>query len=1070
MKSRCIVLAVFLMSIFSSSVFAQSNYVTTWQTRYPSSQSVNNVNTALGSKCRFCHFTSSTSTWNAYGWALRLEINNNGKTISQALAAVESLNSDGDPTNSSNLVEINANAQPGWTSGANNTRYNTSSTVLNQTAPAISNLDPAAATQPAINVSPASLAFGSGVVGVTKTLAATISNSGNANLSVTGLSITGSSDFKLNSSVPATPLTVAPSASVNISVDFTPSSTGAKVGTFQIASSDPSKATVSVNLSGTGDPVPQPDINVLPVSLGFGTEVVGATKTLTTTINNIGNASLTVTGLSITGSSDFKLNSSAPAVSFTVAANASVDVAVDFIPSSTGAKVATLQIASSDPDEATVSVNLSGTGSPVLQPDINVLPVSLGFGTEVVGATKTLTTTINNIGNTDLTVTGLSISGSSDFKLNSSAPVVSFTVAANASVDVAVDFIPSSTGAKVATLQIASSDPDEATVSVNLSGTGSSMTQPDINVLPVSLGFGTEVIGATKTLTATISNVGNADLTVTGLSISGSSDFKLNSSAPAVSFTVAANNSVEIAVDYTPSSAAASSATLQIASSDPDEATVSVNLSGTGSSVAQPDINVLPAALDFGTEVVGTTKTLTAAISNIGNADLTVTGLSISGSSDFSLNSSTPSVSFTVAANNSVEIAVDFTPSSAAASSATLQIASSDPDEATVSVNLSGTGTDTTIQSVDYDVKEFSVTKSVKLKEGKSIKIKLVAENNGTTNEPRNATVKGIQNNAEIYNQTISISVDPANSDDGDDDDDDDNNNGGGSNGHTVNEDGVYHRPGLKDPMTNCTECHGSDLKGGDVGVSCYSCHDAKWSESGNGDGNNTGGSNGHTVNKDGVYHRPGLNDPMTNCTECHGSDLKGGSVGVSCYSCHGAKWSENGDDDESDKQALTANKTTSSSEEDNDEEEANVETFEFPDYTAIASGDITWTITIDDDDSDLDEASATTKVSGQKSSVVEVKPSKVSIKAGKKKELAANIKTKSSKKKSATTSQKFDWYVNDVLGGNSEVGTITPVKKGGKAKYAAPTKLTGSNKITIKAVSKSDSSLYGTSQVTIQK
>lgn len=46
-----------------------------------------------------------------------------------------------------------------------------------------------------------------------------------------------------------------------------------------------------------------------------------------------------------------------------------------------------------------------------------------------------------------------------------------------------------------------------------------------------------------------------------------------------------------------------------------------------------------------------------------------------------------------------------------------------------------------------------------------------------------------------------------------------------------------------------------------------------------------------HTVNKNGVMHKSGLTDPLTNCTECHGSDLKGGSVGVSCYSCHGKKW-----------------------------------------------------------------------------------------------------------------------------------------------------------------------------------
>lgn len=45
---------------------------------------------------------------------------------------------------------------------------------------------------------------------------------------------------------------------------------------------------------------------------------------------------------------------------------------------------------------------------------------------------------------------------------------------------------------------------------------------------------------------------------------------------------------------------------------------------------------------------------------------------------------------------------------------------------------------------------------------------------------------------------------------------------------HTVNEGGVYHKPGLKSPNANCTECHGATLRGGE-GPSCTSCHGVKW-------------------------------------------------------------------------------------------------------------------------------------------------------------------------------------------------------------------------------------------------
>ena len=46
--------------------------------------------------------------------------------------------------------------------------------------------------------------------------------------------------------------------------------------------------------------------------------------------------------------------------------------------------------------------------------------------------------------------------------------------------------------------------------------------------------------------------------------------------------------------------------------------------------------------------------------------------------------------------------------------------------------------------------------------------------------------------------------------------------------GHILYENGVFHRPGLWDPLTNCVGCHGADLKG-DRGPSCYSCHGPEW-------------------------------------------------------------------------------------------------------------------------------------------------------------------------------------------------------------------------------------------------
>ena len=46
-----------------------------------------------------------------------------------------------------------------------------------------------------------------------------------------------------------------------------------------------------------------------------------------------------------------------------------------------------------------------------------------------------------------------------------------------------------------------------------------------------------------------------------------------------------------------------------------------------------------------------------------------------------------------------------------------------------------------------------------------------------------------------------------------------------------------------------------------------------------------------HTIKKEGYMHKTGLEQPLTNCASCHGADLEGGTVGVSCYECHGKEW-----------------------------------------------------------------------------------------------------------------------------------------------------------------------------------
>ena len=97
----------------SSAAHSASEYINTWNNIYPGSASADN------SSCQLCH-AASTQNLNAYGEAI---CSSNAGNISNRIAAVTGSNSDADPTGASDITEINADTQPGWTPGNVNPTY-----------------------------------------------------------------------------------------------------------------------------------------------------------------------------------------------------------------------------------------------------------------------------------------------------------------------------------------------------------------------------------------------------------------------------------------------------------------------------------------------------------------------------------------------------------------------------------------------------------------------------------------------------------------------------------------------------------------------------------------------------------------------------------------------------------------------------------------------------------------------------------------------------------------------------------------------------------------------------------
>jgi hypothetical protein len=124
LRSVVTMTAVLALVLTPGIVLAFSGFGTDWETAHPGSTSFTNAS------CELCHSASTKSNWNAYGNAVRAEYFANGQDMPGAIATVDALNSDGDPTAKSNAAEALANTQPGWRYGPNNTIYNANGGVV----------------------------------------------------------------------------------------------------------------------------------------------------------------------------------------------------------------------------------------------------------------------------------------------------------------------------------------------------------------------------------------------------------------------------------------------------------------------------------------------------------------------------------------------------------------------------------------------------------------------------------------------------------------------------------------------------------------------------------------------------------------------------------------------------------------------------------------------------------------------------------------------------------------------------------------------------------------------------
>ena len=490
---------------------------------------------------------------------------------------------------------------------------------------------------PMIVLTPASLSFGSVVVGVTSTAQnVAISNTGGVAATLQVPSVTG--DFAITANTCGASL--APGVGCTVSIVFSPSVSGARSGRLAIADS---AGTQTATLTGTGQ-APATD-GLSPLTLSFGRQQYGTTSPAqVVTLTNTGDAALSPIAAAIVSGTFGVVNTCGGSL----AGHASCTVAVTFSPVVAGPMTGLLTVTDA---LRTQGVALSGTGvGPALAA---VSPSSLSFAATGVGvASLAQTVTVSNGGGGTLTFGKASVMG--DFSETDSCNGVA--LGATASCSVQVVFTPSVTGARTGVLTVtgsAGSGSATQTVTAALSGIGAAPAM--IVLTPASLNFGGVTVGITTfAQNIAISNTGGVPATLGAVATTG--DFAITANTCGNS--LAAGTGCTVAVAFTPTVSGARTGVFSIAGiSGTQILSQTAALSGTGLSAATDALS--PLALSFGSQQYGTSSVAQAVtLNNNGDEALTLIAVTVSPDSFTVANGCTASL----AGHSSCRLLVAFAP------------------------------------------------------------------------------------------------------------------------------------------------------------------------------------------------------------------------------------------------------------------------------------------------------------------------------------------------------------------------------------------------------------------------
>jgi hypothetical protein len=311
----------------------------------------------------------------------------------------------------------------------------------------------------ALTASPNALNFGNVVVGQSQITKIMLKNSGTSALILSGGAI-GGTGFSLTGI--SYPQTLGVGAEILLNVEFAPAKAGYVTGTAEIFIKGSGYA--EITMKGTGIAGGATGyLSASPLSAQFQNVPVGTRNTQIIQLTNTGSTNLTISNVTTTGNG---FSASGVTTPLSMAAGATVQLTVGFLPNSVGSSGGSVVLTSTASDSQ-MTIVLAGTGvgnSRVLE----VSPASLSFGNVILNGSATQQFTMTNAGNSNISISGGSINGTG----LSATGVVAETLSPGQSAVVTAQFAPKTAGSVSGGITILSNASNGASITVPVTGAG----------------------------------------------------------------------------------------------------------------------------------------------------------------------------------------------------------------------------------------------------------------------------------------------------------------------------------------------------------------------------------------------------------------------------------------------------------------------------------------------------------------------------------------------------------------------------------------------------------------------